>query len=126
MSEDEIFNLIRLNPDLVPTGHLKLIPSLIFNRFTHVPLEAESAVISKRKIGANQGEIEVIYEEIGRKFLVRYMDAFPFEIMYWQETQTTKEGKEEVTSAVRKSVQMLDYWRKNGVQDESIRKSLGL
>ncbi|PZX61066.1 hypothetical protein LV84_00054 [Algoriphagus ratkowskyi] len=126
MSEDEIFNLIRLNPDLVPTGNKKLIPSLIFNRFTHIPLEAESVVISKRKAGANQAEIEVIYEEIGRKFLVRYMDSFPYEIMSWQETQTTKEGKEEVTSAVRKSVQMIDYWKKNGLQHEPLRKSLGL
>jgi len=126
MAEDEIFNLIRLNPDLVPTGHKKLIPSLIFNRFTHIPLDAESAVISKRKTGANQAEIEVIYEEIGRKFLVKYMDAFPYEIMSWQETQTNKEGTEEVTSAVRKKVQMLEYWNKKGLQDEAIRKSLGL
>src|SRR5690606_11361186 len=26
ISEDEIFNLIRLNPDLVPMGHIKMIP----------------------------------------------------------------------------------------------------
>ncbi len=126
MSEDEIFNLIRLNPDLVPTGHLQIIPSLIFNRFTHIPLDAESAVISKRKTGANQAEIEVIYEEIGRKFLVKYMDAFPYEIMSWQETQTKADGTEEVTSAVRTKVQMIDYWRKNGLQHEVLRKSLGL
>ncbi|SMP06793.1 hypothetical protein SAMN06265367_101508 [Algoriphagus winogradskyi] len=126
MAEDEIFNLIRLNPDLVPTGHKKLIPSLIFNRFSHLPLDAESAVISKRKIGSNQAEIEVIYEEIGRKLLIKYVDAFPYEIMSWQETQTKSDGTEEVTTAVRKSVQMMDYWRKNGLQDESLRKSLGL
>lgn len=126
MAEDEIFNLIRLNPDLVPTGHLKLIPSLIYNRFTHHPLNAESAVISKRKTGSNQAEVEVIYEEIGRKLLIKYMDAFPYEIMSWQETQTKEDGTDEVTSAVRKSVQMLEYWKKNGLQNESIRKSLGL
>lgn len=60
MAQDEIFNLIRINPDLFPTGHLKLIPSLIYNRFTHHPLNAESAVISKRKTGFNQAEVEVI------------------------------------------------------------------
>ncbi|MEB2778585.1 hypothetical protein SYJ56_24970 [Algoriphagus sp. D3-2-R+10] len=126
MAEDEIFNLIRLNPDLVPTGHLILIPSLIYNRFTHHPLNSQSAVISKRKTGSNQAEVEVIYEEIGRKLLIKYVDAFPYEIMSWQETQTKEDGTEEVTSAVRKSVQMLDYWRKNGLQNESIRKILGL
>ncbi|MEB2784760.1 hypothetical protein [Algoriphagus persicinus] len=126
MAEDEIFNLIRLNPDLVPTGHKKLIPSLIFNRFSHIPLDAESAVISKRKTGANQAEVEVIYEEIGRKLLINYVDAFPYEIMSWQETQTKEDGTEELTTAVRKSVQMLDYWRKNGLHNELTRKSLGL
>jgi hypothetical protein len=126
MAEDEIFNLIRLNPDLVPTGPKKLIPGLVFNRFSHIPLDAESAIISKRKTGNNQAEIEVIYEEIGRKFLVKYMDAFPYEIMSWQETQTKSDGTEEVTTAVRNSVQMLDYWRKNKLQDEYIRKRLGL
>ena len=126
MAEDEIFNLIRLNPDLVPTGHRKLIPSLIFNRFTHIPLDAESAVISKRKTGENQAEVEVIYEEIGRRLVINYVDTFPYEIMSWKETYTKKDGTEEVTTAVRKSVQMLDYWRKNGLQDESLRKGLGL
>lgn len=126
MAEDEIFNLIRLNPELVPTGHTKLIPSLIFNRFTHIPLDSESAVISKRKSGGNQAEVEVIYSEIGRKLLIKYVDAFPYEIISWQETQSKEDGTEEVTTAVRKNVQMMDYWRKNGLKDESLRKSLGL
>lgn len=126
MAEDEIFNLIRLNPDLVPTGHTKLIPSLIFNRFTHIPLDSESAVITKRKTGGNQAEVEVVYSEIGRELLIKYVDDFPYEIMSWQETFTKKDGTKEVTTAVRKNVQMLDYWRKNGLQDESLRKILGL
>ncbi|MCE7053243.1 hypothetical protein LZF95_01055 [Algoriphagus sp. AGSA1] len=126
MAEDEIFNLIRLNPDLVPTGHLKLIPSLIYNRFTHHPLGAESANIRKRKTGSNQAEMEVEYGEIGRKLLIRYMDAFPYEIISWQEVQTKEDGTVEITSAVRTNVEMIDYWKRNGLQDESIRKDLGL
>ncbi|WPR76431.1 hypothetical protein [Algoriphagus sp. NG3] len=126
MAEDEIFNLIRLNPDLVPTGRLKLIPSLIYNRFSHHPLGAESANISKRKTGSNQAEVEVTYEEIGRKLLIRYMDAFPYEIMSWEEIQIKEDGTSEVTSGVRTNVQMLDYWKTNTLKDESIRKNLGL
>src|SRR5690606_22807219 len=86
MAEDELFNLIRLNPDLVPEGHLKLIPSLIYNRFSHHPLISESAKIMKRKTGSNQAQVEVIYETIGRKLLINYSDAFPYEIMYCEET----------------------------------------
>lgn len=126
LAEDELFNLIRLNPDLVPNGHLKMIPSLIYNRFTHHPLGSESANITKRKTGANQAEVQVAYDDISRKFTIRYMDAFPYEIMFWEEAQTKEDGTEEVTSAVRTNVQMLDYWKRNGLQDESIRKNLGL
>jgi len=53
--EDELFNLIRLNPDLIRTGERELIPSLIYQRFSHNPLQAEDAVISKKKIWLSSG-----------------------------------------------------------------------
>lgn len=76
-AEEELFNLIRLNPDLVPMGNIKLIPSLIFQRFSHIPLKAEEATLSKKDLGSNQGEIEVIYSKIGRKISIRYQQFFP-------------------------------------------------
>jgi hypothetical protein len=123
-SEDELFNLIRLNPALISEGEKKLIPSLIYQRFSHVPLEVEDAVILKKVFGSAQAEIEVNYPELGRTLVIRYKNTFPYEILSWQETQITKNGDKEVTSAVRKRVQMLDYWTKNGLEDEVLRESL--
>ena len=101
LAEDELFNLIRLNPDLVPMGDTKLIPGLVFYRFAHIPLQAEEATISRRETGENQSEVEVSYSEIGRKLIIRYNQSFPYEIMAWQEIQTKPDGKQEITSATR-------------------------
>ena len=123
-SEDELFNLIRLNPALISEGETRLIPSLIYQRFSHAPLKVEEAVITKKTFGSAQEEMDVNYPELGRTLLIRYQTTFPYEILSWQEMQIAKDGKKEVTSAVRKRVQMLDYWTKNGLEDEVLRESL--
>ncbi|HSF54007.1 MAG TPA: hypothetical protein VLA71_09660 [Algoriphagus sp.] len=125
-AEEEIFNLIRLNPELVPIGNMRLVPSLIFQRFAHIPLKAESATISKKDIGSNQSEIEVVYSEIGRKLIVRYQQFFPYEIIAFEEVWTKADGKQEVTTANRTNMQMLDYWNQNEKVFEPLRKDLGL
>ena len=126
LAEDELFNLIRLNPDLVPMGDTKLIPGLVFYRFAHIPLKAEEATISRRETGENQSEVEVAYSEIGRKLIIRYNQSFPYEIIAWQEIQTKPDGKQEITSATRTKLTMLDYWNKNEAIFEGLRQDLGL
>lgn len=126
MPEDELFNRIRLNPDLVPTGNELLVPSLIFQRFSLVPLKAQNAEITKRDVGSNQAEIEVDYSEIGRKLTIRYQQFFPFEIISFEEVWTKDDGKQEVTTATRTTMKMLDYWNQNEKVFEPLRKDLGL
>ncbi|MDX5337992.1 MAG: hypothetical protein LPK25_03120 [Cyclobacteriaceae bacterium] len=126
LPEEEIFNLIRLNPELVPMGNIKLIPSLIFQRFAHIPMESHMATISKKTLGSNQTELLVIYEEIGRKISIRHQDFFPYEILGFTETWTKANGQTETTTATRTSLQMMDYWNKNEKVFEPLRKDLGL
>ena len=126
IAEDELFNVIRLNPDLVPMGNQRMIPSMIFQRFAHIPLKAEQATISKKSTGSNQAEIEVVYDEIGRKLTVRYQEFFPYEILSFTETWTKANGDQEVTTATRSSMQLMDYWNKNESIFEPLRKDLGL
>lgn len=125
-TEEELFNMIRLHPDLVPMGNVRLIPSLIFQRFAHIPLKAEQASISKKDLGSNQAEIEVIYSNIGRKIAIRYQQFFPFEILGFTETWTKADGKQEITTATRISMQLLPYWKQNERVYEPLRKDLGL
>jgi hypothetical protein len=126
LPEEELFNLIRLNPELVPMGNVKMIPSLIFQRFSHIPFKADQATISKKNLGQNQSEIAVVYSEIGRKISIRFQQYFPFEILGFTETWTRANGQQEITTAKRTNMQMLDYWNKNEKLFEPLRKDLGL
>jgi hypothetical protein len=123
-SEDELFNLIRLNPDLIKEGEKELIPSLVYQRFSHIQLKVETAVITKKVFGSAQAELEVNYPDLGRTLVIRYQSKFPYEILSWQETQLTPKGEKEVTSAVRKRVQLLDYWNRNASGDKVLRENL--
>jgi hypothetical protein len=123
-SEDELFNLIRLNPDLIKEGEKELIPSLVYQRFSHIQLKVETAVITKKVFGSAQAELEVNYPDLGRTLVIRYQTKFPYEILSWQETQLTPKGEKEVTSAVRKRVQLLDYWNRNASGDKVLRENL--
>lgn len=125
-SEDEIFNTIRLNPSIVPEGDVRLVPSLIFQRFSHVPLKVERASISKRKISGNQEELSLEYKTINRKLVVRYQQFFPYEILSWEEIQTKPDGSLERTIATRRNMEKLDYWNRNSLQDKELRRALGL
>jgi len=124
-SEDEIFNTIRLNPSIVPEGDVRLIPSLIFQRFSHIPLKVERASISKRKISGNQEELSLEYKTINRKLVVRYQQFFPYEILSWEEMQAKPDGSVERTIGTRRNMEKLDYWNRNGLQDEELRRALG-
>lgn len=123
-AEDELWNLIRLNPDLIIEGETEMIPGIIFQRFQHLPTKVERAVISKRKLSATTAEVEVAYEEINRRLVIRYQQKFPFEILSWEETQSKPNGEVEATKAIRKRVTLLDYWNKNSTQYDDLAKSL--
>lgn len=125
-SEDEIFNTIRLNPEIVPEGDIRLIPSLIFQRFSHIPLKVERATISKKDISGSQSEISIQYKTIGRELKVRFQKFFPYEILAWEEILTKANGEVERTVGTKKSMEMLDYWNRNGKEDEELRRALGL
>uniref|UniRef100_UPI0040488B52 hypothetical protein n=1 Tax=Algoriphagus sp. TaxID=1872435 RepID=UPI0040488B52 len=125
-TEEELFTLIRLHPDLVPLGNVTLIPSLIFQRFAHIPLKGEQATISRKALGSDQAELKVVYGEIGRTVLIRYQQLFPFEITGFTEVWTKENGQQEVTKATRSHLRQLPYWKQNEQVFESLRKELGL
>jgi len=115
-----------LNPNLVPMGTVTLIPSLIFQRFTHLPLQAEQALISKKEVGNNQSEVTVAYQELGRKVSIRYQQLFPYEIVGFTESYTNAKGQVEMTTATRTHLRMMAYWNQNEKLFEPLRNELGL
>jgi hypothetical protein len=57
--EDEIFNLIRISPKLIPLGTISLIPSFKAQRLMHIPAAAITANITSH---VNKDTTEIIIE----------------------------------------------------------------
>ncbi|WP_439883503.1 hypothetical protein ACSX1A_10070 [Pontibacter sp. MBLB2868] len=134
MPEDNLWTLLRLDPNQVPTGEVKLIPGLLDQRFTHEKLEAEEATISISNardsiagFAANDlMALTVKYKNYPRILRVFYTAAFPYQIAGWEEVRILDGGKEEVSRAVRKATMMIDYWTKNRNEFRPLRDQLKL
>ncbi|MDN3202709.1 hypothetical protein [Algoriphagus sediminis] len=125
-SEDELWNLLRLDPELIEEGETELFPGLIYQRFSHINLKKQKAIISKNSVNALTAEMVVDYADIGRKLSIRYQKEFPFEILSWEEEEIGRNGDTLVTKALRKKVRQLDYWNLNSTENNDLAKALSL
>lgn len=128
MLEDEIWNLIRIDPSKLPTGRIELIPSTINARLRHIPLKVEKAQAKLHSAGPN-ARYTLEYGDLGRTLSIDFKPTFPYEIVRWSETGKSGwgEGAKTLTThaTVKKSI-LVDYWNRNGVSDASWRGKLGL
>lgn len=126
LAEDDLWNLIRINPNEIPIGGVQVFPSLIYQRLSHLELKSEEAFIRIQDISAQRRQLELTYGSGKRTLKIDFEKEFPFQIMGWEEIETKEDGKQEITKAVRKSLKMLDYWKKNKVEDSYLREELKL
>src|SRR5690554_334679 len=124
--EDDLWNLIRINPNQIPTGTVTLIPSLMNQRLTHEKFEDQEAEISLADSGENYQELTVKYAHGKRILKIRYYNYFPYEITGWEEIQIFDDGTSQTTRAKRKAMIQTDYWTKNKLGDERFRRQLKL
>lgn len=126
MAEDDLWNLIRIDPRQIPTGSVQMLPSLFHQRFTHQEFKTEEAFIRVLDISSGRSQLEVAYASGSRVLKLDFEKEFPYEIMGWEEIQTKTDGTKEITKATRKGLKIVDYWTKNSVEDEFLRKELNL
>ncbi len=126
LAEDELWNLIRIGPNQIPIGSVMLLPSLNYQRFTHTDINPEEAFLRINDISPQRSQLEVTYSSGRRVLRINFEKEFPYEIMGWEEEFVKTDGQKEITTAVRKSVKVIDYWNKNKVEDEFLRKELML
>lgn len=122
--ENELWNILRVNPKKLPIGDLKIIPSFEFLALDHQKIKAYSAKASLKE----EGDFIVYaieYSELKRRLAIKATKKFPFTIESWKET-VTKRGKKHTTKAEKIKTIVSDYWNKNGVTDTTERKELGL
>lgn len=129
--EDEIWNLVRMGPDQLPTGNIKMIPGFFYLRLRHVTPKAEdvAATLKDHESDPNIKVYSLAYPDLDRTLSIHYKNEFPYPIEYWEETYTSGFGddaKKLTTKARKKEMLFIDYWNKNSNADLELRKQLGL
>lgn len=122
--ENELWTLLRIAPEELPTGNIEVIPNLEFVRMRHVSLKAYVAKATKT---ASTYTIE--YPELKRSLTINFSESFPYTIEGWEETFISGFGpraKEMTTKATRLKRIQSAYWGKNSNADEHLRAKLGL
>ena len=127
--EDDLWSRIRINPDNLPTGELKVIPSFFYLRFSHNEMKAYDAQLTLTDGTGGSKVYSVIYPELERTLKITFESAFPFKIVAWEDTYYSGYGenrKELTTSATAIKTIRSQYWSKNSNADASMRGELGL
>lgn len=120
--ENELFNLIRINPEELPTGdNISIIPSFEYARMSHKKPKAYMASASLKK-GDSISSYTLAYDNEPRQLKIYFSSDFPFTIERWEETHAN--GL--VTTAVKKKRIKTAYWSQNSNKHTFLRDSLGI
>ncbi|MTI21492.1 hypothetical protein E1176_10725 [Fulvivirga sp. RKSG066] len=122
--EDEVWNLIRLDPASLPTGDVKITPGLFVTRLMHKPLKPLNTKATLEKSGDNSTYTLAFENE--RTLAITFESVFPHKIVSWKETYKSFDGKMMTTTGSIKETLLIDYWNKNSNSDSYLRDSLQL
>ena len=128
LTEDEIWNKIRVAPERLPQGEVSVVPSLEYLRLKHQPFKDYTAQLSLSEPGPVR-TFTLRYPELNRSLEIRFEGSFPHRILGWSETYPEGFGaNSEVLSTVAERVKTIQtpYWRQNSNADSVLRESLGL
>lgn len=126
--ENEIWNKIRIDPEGLPVGEMRVIPSLEFIRLSHKELKAYDAILSLTSKAA-LSSYKISYPELERTLIIDFNSTFPHEIQGWSEYALSGygENRKKLLSTGQKIKSIKSpYWQKNSNQFLPLRDSLGL
>lgn len=135
VTEDGLFNLVRLAPQTLPIGTFDLVVGTVFSRLRHTPLAPTPAIGTLQAIaGASlEGNPLVRYRvempDYRRTLSIVFERDFPHRIERWDDTCPGSgggRGKMLTTSAVRSHTIKSPYWQHHSNRDRSLLKKLGL
>lgn len=127
--EDELWNRIRLNPDKLPQGDVRLIPGTASARLRHKtlePLRATTKLSDYEGVlfpGKELKQYVVQYPTDDRTLMIVFERAFPHRIVGWEET-CPAEGVLLTSRAVLTKTIQSDYWNHNHPADSTLRAGL--
>jgi len=123
-AEDELWTLLRLDPEALPTGSFRMLPGLLFQRFAHKlpePAEARAKLIDTVE---GRRAYVIVYPKLGRELIIFFKADFPRVITGWRERTGPDEPYTTARLAHLKS--KVYYWEQNRPEDSERRRELGL
>lgn len=131
--EDEVFNRLRIDPSALPTGKLKMMPSMTYLRLAHRPtslVEAENSMATYEGSdfeGDGLMVYSISYPRHNRTLEIVFEKAAPHAIVGWTDTYPSAFDRQPRTSiAKRKKSVWSPYWSKNSLRDMALRAELEL
>jgi hypothetical protein len=125
--EDELFNLIRLDPKLLPKGEVSVIPSAVVSRFMHEDVQPYNAMARIGKAnwqGQELSQYTIVFDKNNRMVNIYFQPEFPYIIEGWEDTYQSYGGESLTTTAVRKNTKQIDYWNRNSNKDRELNTAL--
>jgi hypothetical protein len=132
MTEDELFNQIRFNPEFLPVGNLQILPGIAFSRLSHKEYKAYAATLSRSPYegsefqGNNLEMFQVTFPELDRNLEIVYESAFPYKIVGWKDTYAVMSGEKLTSISNLISSKRMPYWSEHDLEDGHLRTELGL
>ena len=123
--EDEIWNIIRIEPTALPIGKFKIIPGLFFTRLSHRELKVQNAASTKEESG-DVVTYSIDIENGERILSILYQKNFPHKILGWTEKYKDLDGQVRITEAKLNKTLVTQYWKENKNEYRILRDSLGL
>ncbi|MDX1907220.1 MAG: hypothetical protein SF053_09325 [Bacteroidia bacterium] len=126
--EDELWTLIRIAPDRLPTGKVTLIPGAFYSRLKHRPIEPQAATLALTE-QAGVMTYTLTYEAANRSLKINFNKAFPHEITSWEESYPDGWSPDSPVLTTRATLRkriLAPYWTLNHNTDLSKRADLGL
>ncbi|MCB9296378.1 MAG: hypothetical protein H6559_25155 [Lewinellaceae bacterium] len=131
--EDELFNRIRMNPDGLPTGKLKVLPGTATCRLLHLPfepMEAEARLAEytgTQFSGKGLRAFTLRYPGLDRTLEIVFQPEAPYIIEGWTDAHPSlRDGVVRQSVARRTKTIKTAYWQKNRKEDMALRWELGL
>jgi hypothetical protein len=119
--EDELWLLVRLDPEELPTGLIRVVPGALTTRFAHQPIQPRQAV-GKLVTGLKQSTYTLSYPDLQRSLEIHFDSAFPHIIRSWEERSSQGITKAVLTHRIMNSA----YWSEHAPSDRDKRQQLGL
>lgn len=125
--ENELWNLIRINPEELPTGDVMIIPSFEYLRLRHKEIREHNAFASLKQ-GDSITIYTLNYPDLQRQLMLFFSSTFPYEIEKWEEVNAADQNDtlRLKTTATKLKRMKSDYWTKNRNENLNLRDSLQL